>query len=294
MRAHAVTTFTCTTHLLFAAEYKRDPNKALSDVLKPYFSEKQQKSKSFGYATDALLAQMKTASGVHDMKAAVEPVQEMAILELEHDTAEMRNLSQPATEYEIAYVLNTTKFFHSKTTAERGRLIQDTDGTLSKMITEAVCTTLGTIVPGIDLDKSLNISRDSNKIHQPPITDSEKKSLQTLLKSQVCWIQFDASKQKVPGGQYRQDILQPVIDVGDFTSSDGFDERISSNSSVNLEKLSKVRARLGENLPPNQDLTAICNLRGIDVNALSVNLYNPLLKARAPQITGMSFFSIIA
>ncbi|PTB39400.1 hypothetical protein M441DRAFT_460351 [Trichoderma asperellum CBS 433.97] len=232
MRAYAVVTFTCAKHVLFASQYERNPNVALSDALEPYFSKEIQNSEFFGYVTDELLAQRKTMPGVHNMKAEMEPVEEMNVLELVDDTAEMRNLSQLATKDEIAHVLDTAEFFQSMSAAERDRIIQDTDSALSEIITKAVCTTLGAIVPGIDLNKGLNALRRSNNMQQSPVTESESKALQTLLKSQIrC-----------------------------------------------------ERAQLGENLPPNQDLTIICSLRDIDMNTLSVSPYNPLLKAKAPQI----------
>ncbi|KAL6904243.1 hypothetical protein GGI43DRAFT_432850 [Trichoderma evansii] len=217
----------------------------------------------------------------------------MDILELEHDTTEMRNLLQLATKDDIFNMLNTTDFFLSKTAAERDHIIQDTDGALSEIITEAVCTTLNAILPRIDQDKGLNTSRDLNKMQQSSITESEEKKLQTLLKSQVCWVQFDASKQTV-SSQYRQDILQPVIELGSFTNCDKTDEHILFNSIVDLEKLKTARMQLGENLPPNQDLTSICNLR--DANRLAELLGGPLRTAilHSECGTGKTFVTLLA
>lgn len=238
MRAYAVVTFTCAKHVLFASQYERNPNVALSDALEPYFSKEIQNSEFFGYVTDELLAQRKTMPGVHNMKAEMEPVEEMNVLELVDDTAEMRNLSQLATKDEIAHVLDTAEFFQSMSAAERDRIIQDTDSALSEIITKAVCTTLGAIVPGIDLNKGLNALRRSNNMQQSPVTESESKALQTLLKSQIRCVQYGAFKQTIPGDQYRQDPPQRIVKVEDFTSFHKVEEHTMSNSAVDFEKLS--------------------------------------------------------
>ncbi|KAK1241312.1 hypothetical protein MKX08_001286 [Trichoderma sp. CBMAI-0020] len=204
-----------------------------------------QESESFGYITDELLRQVETPKRLNRM-AAMQQDQEIAFPELEE------NLSRLVTKDEIKYAINTLGLFQSKTAAERDRIIQDTNGAWSEIITDAVCATLGTIVLGTDLDEELNSLQIPTTMRRSPITESERGSLQALLRSRV-----------------------------------KANEQISSNNTIDLEKLSKKRAYLGENLPPDQDLASICSLRNIDVDTLSVNQYNSPIKARAPHIIAM-------
>ncbi|KAM0522435.1 hypothetical protein ACHAPE_002025 [Trichoderma viride] len=211
-------------------------------------SQEAQESESFGYITDELLRQVETLERLNRM-ATMQQDQELDFPELEHGITEIENLSRLATKDEIEYAINTLGLFQSKTAAERDCIIQDTDGAWSEIITEAVCATLGTIVPGTDLDEELNSLRVPAKMRRSPITESERGSLRALLKSRV-----------------------------------KANERISSNSTIDLKRLRKARAQIGENLSPNQDLSSICSLRGIDENTVSVDSCNSPIKARAPHI----------
>lgn len=107
--------------------------------------------------------------------------QELDFPELEYGINEIEDLSRLATKDEIEYAINTLGLFQSKTAAERDRIIQDTDGAWSEIITEAVCATLGTIVPGTDLDEELNSLKVPAKMRRSPITESERGSLRALL-----------------------------------------------------------------------------------------------------------------
>lgn len=291
MRAYAVICFACEKHISFAISLEMNPSLTLFTT-KLIFSHTRQKSKSFGYITDELLPQAKAPDGP-GRTTTMQLDQETDFLELEHSIAEMGNLSQLATKDEINQTINAIELFQSKITAKSDHIIQDTDGALSEIIIEAVCTTLGTIVPGTDLDKGLGSLEVATKMRRPPITENETEALRMLLKSRFYRVQLDASKHTASDNEHPQYVLQPVIIAEDATRPDKANGHISSKSSIDLKRLRKARARLGENLPTNQDLTSICSLRGIDVNSLSVNPHNPPQGAKAPQILGMFFFSII-
>lgn len=250
MRAYAVITFACENHFSFAYDFEWDTNMAMFATHMD-LSQEAQESESFGYITDELLRQVETLERLNRM-TAMQQDQELDFPELEYGINEIEDLSRLATKDEIEYAINTLGLFQSKTAAERDRIIQDTDGAWSEIITEAVCATLGTIVPGTDLDEELNSLKVPAKMRRSPITESERGSLRALLKSRV-----------------------------------KANEHISSNSTIDSKRVRKARAQIGENLSPNQDLSSICSLRDIDVNTVSVDPCNSPIKARAPHIIGM-------
>ncbi|KAL7924333.1 hypothetical protein ACQKWADRAFT_331330 [Trichoderma austrokoningii] len=211
--------------------------------------------------------------------AAMQLYQTTDFPELERRITEVDNLSRLASKDEIKYTINALELFQSKTAAERDIIIQDTDGALSEIVTEAVCATLGTIAPGTDLDKELNSLIVSFKGPQFPATESERQALRTLLKSRVCLAQYNESKQTALDNYHRRDDLPPVVDKRGTARPDEANE-----TTPDLEEMRKARAQLGENLPPNQDLTSICSLRGIDVTTLSINPCISKNKARPPHI----------
>lgn len=190
MRAYAVTTFTCARHVLIANELERKRETTLFE-----FSEDPQKSMFYGYATDELLAQVMTASEGHDLTTAVKLAHGVNATELERNVTKMPNPWQLALEARITQVIKTTRLFQSKTAAERARIVHNTDGALSEIITETVCTTLHTLVPGIDLDEEINALKVSPKMQRSTITKSEGESLRKLLKSMFCRVEFDAPQQ---------------------------------------------------------------------------------------------------
>lgn len=246
MRAYAVITFACENHFSFASSFEQNHNAAMFGTYMD-LAQKTQQSESFGYITDELLRQVETPKRPNWM-TAMQQDQEIDFPELEED------LSRLATKDEIKHATDTLGLFQSKTAAERDRIIQDTNGAWSEIITDAVCATLGTIVPGTDLDEELSSLQVPTKMRRSPITESERRALRALLKSRV-----------------------------------KANEHISSNRNIDLERLIKARVQVGENPSPNQDLSSICSLRGIDVNTLSVDPYNSTIKARAPHIIGMLF-----
>lgn len=252
MRAYAVITFTCDNHVWLASGLETNTN---LEFFGPFMAlhGQTQKSKSFGYITDELLRLVETPERFNRV-TAMQQDQEIYFPLFECGIVEIENLSRLATKDEIEYAISTLGLFQSKTAAERDRIMQDTDGTWSEIITEAVCATLGTIVPGTDLDDQLNSLQVPTKMRRSPITKNERGALRALLKSRV-----------------------------------KANEHISSKNNIDTERLRKARAQIGENISSNQDLSNICSLRGIDVNTLSVNLYNSPLKARAPHIIGMLF-----
>jgi hypothetical protein len=276
MRAHAVITYTRARQSFLADFFQINAGQFPARIRT---SVEQERPEFYGYVTDELLEK---ASSGHNKTTAVEFIQEMSTIDPDSDAAEVYKLSQLATHDEIFRVLNTTKFFRTKTVAERDRIIQDTHGALSEAITEAVCTTLSTIAPGIDLDEALNSLNIPIKMQRSRINNNERKVLQTLLRPQVRRAQFEVFKPATPS-------LQDHPDGDDVIGDNINDGEILSNGIVNHElgELRKARAQIGENLPPNQDLINICRLRGIDVNTLAVNPYNPLTIARAPQIPGI-------
>lgn len=281
MRAYAVTTFSCARHIWFAFRFESNPDTTLFSAYMDFshLTQKARDSESFGYITDELLQQVKMPEGPDRMTA----------MQQERGIIGMENLSRLATKDEIKYTINTLGLFQSRTAAERDCIIQDTGSALSEIITEAVCTTLGTIAPGTDLDEELNSCEVSSKMRQPPVTESEREALRVLLKSRVCRVQYDASKQTAVDDHRRHDGYQSIIDAGGATRPHKANEDISSSSIIDLEKLRNARAQIGENLPPNQDLASICSLRGIDVNTLSLNPYNAKYIGKVSHIIGMLF-----
>ncbi|RFU76606.1 hypothetical protein TARUN_5632 [Trichoderma arundinaceum] len=250
----------------------------------------KRKAEFYGYATPEWLKRAKVLSGEQDVVAAVEVIPEMSNVNPEHDRAEIQKSWQLATADEISHFLDATELLISRSEEERSRIIQNIDGALPQAIVEAVCTALGAISPGIDLDKALNSSNISYKIKRSLITKNETEALQTLFREQTRQAQVNGSRPAAtatsPHTQTSQGSVQAstptsnetgvIIDDGDRSS-----KRIVGSGP---EKPGEMRARLGENLPPKQDLASICILRGIDMKTLAVNPYNSLTKAKAPQI----------
>ncbi|KAM0258612.1 hypothetical protein ACHAQJ_003783 [Trichoderma viride] len=287
MRAHAVITLTRARQSYLADMFDINVGQFPSSVVPVAFSFEEKRSELHGYATDELLAKMKHLLGGHNEMAAAKLIQEITTLDPEHGVADMSKLSQFAINDHIIRVLNTTGLLRFKAIVERDRIIHDTDGALSEVITEVACTTLGTIAPGIDLNEAIKSLNIPTKMQRSTITESEREALQTLLKSQACRAQFDVPKPILASStQNHQVVLRSVSEEGEILSDSEPDEHTFSTGILNteLENLRKTTAQLGENLPPNQDLISICSLRGIDVNTLAVNPYSRLTVAKAPQI----------
>jgi hypothetical protein len=279
MRAYAVITFACKEHILFAHGFEMDSE---TTMLGAYMDlcQATEGLEFFGFITHELLQQVKTTGRL----------EWMAAMQLERDITEMENLSQLATKDEIKYTINS--LFQSKTATERDLIVQDTDSVLSEIITEAVCTTLSTISPGTGSEEKFDSLNKSANMKRSQTIESERKDLLALLRSRVCRAQYEASKQTASKDHHRHDDHQLARDAAGATQSDKAKEKISFNSNVDLENLRKARAQLGEFLPSNQDLTSICRLRDIDADTFSINPLKLRLKARAPQVIGMLFFSV--
>ncbi|UKZ66445.1 uncharacterized protein TrAtP1_007619 [Trichoderma atroviride] len=231
MRAYAMTTFTCARHILIANDLD-----SKRDVTLFEFSGEPRKPMFYGYATDELLAQVMTASDGDGLKTATE---------LESGTAKMPNPWQMASKARITHVINTAGLLQSKTAAECHRIIHNTDGALSEIITETVCTTLHTLVPGVDLDHGINASKVSPKMQRFTITKSESESLRKLLKSMFRRVEFDAPQH--------------------------------------------IDARLGGNQYTNEGSMGWT----FDVSTLSINPYNSVVKANAPQFIDAGQLAIL-
>ncbi|EHK18140.1 uncharacterized protein TRIVIDRAFT_67348 [Trichoderma virens Gv29-8] len=249
MRAHAVTVYTITRQIEMAEAFKTPiPGD------EKWLCRNDKKN---------LLSEYNTTT-------SMDFIQELDILDCEHDTARMNMTSQLA-ETDVTDALNTGRRYQSENADERRPITEDNTCTLAESITDAVCAALDAISPGVVMGNEIYSPDIPLTMRQPQITKNEVDALQVMLKRQACRAQF-----REPS---------PTAESTANTHPDALQEKGSGKSSATrFRALVKMRAQLGDSLPPNQDLESICRHRRIDMNTLAVNPHNPSTVAKAPQI----------
>ncbi|KAH6605463.1 hypothetical protein Trco_007170 [Trichoderma cornu-damae] len=245
-------------------------------------------SEIYGYATLDIVASVADTGEEHNLTVASEILRERSILDPEFDEAAVRQLTQKASDHQIAVALDAVDSLRRMSDRERQRIMADTDGALSEVITESVSATLQLIAPGIDLAKTLEKTVPKRQ-QRTPITPQELDQLRASFAARLR-VHPPAIKPKRLGSSPKDQRanLQAVAGAGDISALVGESGQGLGEVDGALKNLRAMRAQLGETLPPNQDLRAICLRRGIDLETLGVNPNNANTRAKAPQIPGRS------
>lgn len=152
------------------------------------------------------------------------------------------------------------------------------------------------MAPGVDLWSTISSESVPESSRVPAITEPEREALYKILES--CAKVHSA--EEAPGGGMLVEALDWRIRAvsmaeaegqGDDQPGDDQPGRDSATKNANDTHnafLRDVRKKLGEMLPANQDLTDVCRTRGIPLETLAINPNNPVVRAKPPQVIGMS------
>lgn len=243
----------------------------------------------YGYATLDLLASVADPESGHNLTSVLELVRERRLLSTDVTLVDVRELSNKASDEQIAKAIDAIGELRSLSKRERQRLLEDTDGALAEMLTESVSSTLQLIAPGIDLSKALTKASPARQ-RRASITAEELEHLRVILKGRVHIHRTVGENGANRGRRIRlRDHLQAVTAAGDITALTKEIGQADAIDDATIDTLRSLRAQLGECLPPNQNLTKICKRRGIDLETLAVNPNNPSTRAKPPQIPGLSY-----
>lgn len=246
-------------------------------------------SEIYGYATLDVLASVADPEAEHSLTLASEIVRERRLLSKDVTRVDIRELTNKASDEQIIKAIDAIGELRLLSKRERQQLLADTDGALAEVLTESVSSTLQLIAPGIDLSKALSKALPARQ-RRRPITAEELEELRKTLEGRI-HIHRTAGGNETNRGCYTtlRDNLQAVAAAGDITALANEAGQANIIDDATLDTLHSMRAKLGECLPPKQNLAKICKRRGIDLETLGVNPNNPSTRAKPPQIPGLSY-----
>ncbi|KAL7935481.1 hypothetical protein V8C35DRAFT_333965 [Trichoderma chlorosporum] len=271
MRAHAVVMYTVEGQIERAGASKsltpgNKPCIDLSIAWKYYLTVR---SELYGYATleTACKSAKENMHRENSKTSILDYSHELTLLDSGHDVAEMPSMPQTVTA-DITNTLRTNETCQPQGTSKPLRATKYTECEQSLSIVGQACTALDIITPGVNLDKELYSKCIPTDKMQPPITRHEVGALKRMLMDQVLRPKLTERSTKVDQNSLQEANPKPATATG-------------------FEDLAKLRAQLGDNPPPNEDLEKICAKRNINVDTLvvDVNSSNQSIVAKAPQIS---------
>ncbi|KAH7146311.1 P-loop containing nucleoside triphosphate hydrolase protein [Dactylonectria macrodidyma] len=252
----------------------------------------------YGLATADVVAMDESREAEVDKSiVAQEWAKELAMVGTSTDQFNAERIWAIANPDAIATALGETDRFKRMTRCEQKKALEDVDGQVPDLISEAVCQSLQAIAPGIDLAAQLKKKNIAKNADMPAMSKDDRAVLLSMLRKRASVYskglpehatQRTAVMDTIAG---QKGILQAMAHAEaevlgyDAGVTQQVDDAFNQAREAELHELHKTRSLLGEIVRGEQDIELLCNKHDINVDTFQVNPYNSQTRAKAPQIS---------